>query len=159
MICVQSEATAPIVRAFQSGETDITPAAPGRTLATGLNVAQNVGHINVLRILRETGGHALAVSDQAIRRVIRSDWAERRFAWSPEGAATLAVLPELVDRSLIRPGDRVVVVNTASAENYLPSIRELIGRGFWAMLGSSMRSRLRNLAHSHRLIHPQPRGM
>ena len=58
MICVQSEATAPIVRAFQSGEADITPAAPGTTLATGLNVAQNVGHINVLRILRETGGHA-----------------------------------------------------------------------------------------------------
>ena len=129
MMCVQSEATAPIVRAFQSGESDITPAAPGTTLATGLNVAQNVGHINVLRILRETGGHALAVSDQAIRKVIRGEWAGRRFAWSPEGAATLAALPELVDRALIRPGDRVVLVNTASAEKYLPTIRALLGGG------------------------------
>ena len=58
MICVQSEATAPIVRALEAGETDITPLPPGQTIATGLNVAQNVGHINVLRILRETGGTA-----------------------------------------------------------------------------------------------------
>ena len=129
MVCVQSEATDPIVRAFQSGEADITPSAPGTTLATGLNVAQNVGHINVLRILRETGGHALSVSDQAIRQVIREEWTARRFAWSPEGAATLAALPELVDRALIRPGDRVVLVNTASAEKYLPSIRSLFGGG------------------------------
>ena len=56
MICVQSAATDPIVRAMAEGEADITPRPPGTTIATGLNVAQNVGHINVLRILRQTGG-------------------------------------------------------------------------------------------------------
>ncbi len=129
MICVQSDATTPIVRAFDAGADDITPQPPGQTLATGLNVAQNVGHINVLRIIRETGGCALAVSDDAIRRTIREEWKSRRFAWSPEGAATLAALPELADRHLIRPGDRVVLVNTASAEKYLPTIRDLFDGG------------------------------
>ncbi len=129
MICVQSDATTPIVRAFDSGADDITPQPPGQTLATGLNVAQNVGHINVLRIIRASGGCALAVSDDAIRRTIRDEWRNRRFAWSPEGAATLAALPELADRRLIRPGDRVVLVNTASAEKYLPTIRDLFDGG------------------------------
>jgi threonine synthase len=129
MVCVQSEATAPIVRAFQAGESDITPLAPGRTLATGLNVARNVGHINVLRIIRQTGGAALTVTDAAIRNVIRDEWRDRRFAWSPEGAATLAALPELLDRRLIEPGDRVVLVNTASAEKYLPVLRTLLDGG------------------------------
>jgi threonine synthase len=129
MICVQSEATAPIVRAFDEGATDITPLPPGQTIATGLNVARNVGHINVLRIIRETGGCALSVSDDAIRDVIRDEWRERRFAWSPEGAATLAVLPELADRGLIHKGDRVVLVNTASPEKYLPTIRDLFDGG------------------------------
>jgi threonine synthase len=125
MICVQSAATTPIVRAFDEGASDITPKPPGATIATGLNVAQNVGHINVLKIVRESGGCALAVTDDAIRAVIRDEWRARRFAWSPEGAATFAVLPELADRGLIREGDRVVLVNTASPEKYMPSIRSL----------------------------------
>lgn len=129
MICVQSTATTPLVRAFEAGDADITPLPPGSTIATGLNVARNVGHIHVLRILRETGGCALAVDDAAIREVIRTEWRDRRFAWSPEGAATLAALPELADRGLIRPDDRVVLVNTASAEKYLPTIRDALDGG------------------------------
>jgi threonine synthase len=129
MVCVQSIASTPIVRAFESQAEDIEPRPPGSTIATGLNVAQNVGHINVLRIIRATGGCALSVSEEAIAAVIRDEWRQRRFAWSPEGAATLAALPELADRGMIRPGNRVVLVNTASAEKYLPSIRTLLGGG------------------------------
>lgn len=129
MVCVQSAATTPIVRAFDEGAADITPLPAGSTIATGLNVARNVGHINVLRIIRETGGVALAVTDDAIRNVIRDEWRERRFAWSPEGAATLAALPELADRGIVHEGDRVVLVNTASPEKYLPTIRSLLGGG------------------------------
>jgi threonine synthase len=129
MVCVQSDATAPLVRAFEEGADDTTPVTAGRTLATGLNVAYNVGHVNVLRIIRATGGCASAVSDGAIRSVISEEWRRRRFAWSPEGAATLAALPELADRKLIRAGDRVVLVNTASPEKYLPTIRDLLDGG------------------------------
>jgi threonine synthase len=129
MVCVQSMASTPIVRALESQADDIEPIAPGHTIATGLNVARNVGHINVLRIIRETGGCAVAVSEESIRETIRVEWRERRFAWSPEGAATLAALPELADRGMVGPSDRVVLVNTASAEKYLPSIRLLLGGG------------------------------
>ncbi len=129
MICVQSTATDPLVGALAQNAQDITPRPPGTTVATGLNVAQNIGHINVLRIMRQTGGLALAVSDEAIRAVIRTEWLQRRFAWSPEGAATLAALPELADRGLVRAGDRVVLVNTASAEKYLPALRAELDGG------------------------------
>jgi threonine synthase len=129
MVCVQSGASTPIVRAFESGAADIQPRSPGRTIATGLNVAQNVGHLNVLRIIRATGGCAFSVTEDAIGAVIAEEWRRRRFAWSPEGAATLAALPELADRGMIRPHDRVVLVNTASAEKYLPSIRTLLDGG------------------------------
>ena len=129
MVCVQSTSCTPIVRAFDAGEADITPLPPSSTIATGLNVARNVGHAQVLRIIRATGGCAVAVSDEAIRAVIRDEWRERRFGWSPEGAATLAALPELADRAMIREGDRVVLVNTASPEKYLPTIRELFDGG------------------------------
>ena len=92
-------------------------------------MAQNIGHINVLRIIRETGGCALTITEEAIGETIRDEWRERRFAWSPEGAATLAAFPELAERGLIHAGDRVVLVNTASAEKYLPAIREHLDGG------------------------------
>ncbi len=129
MVCVQSSATTPLVRAFDEGADDITPLPPGQTVATGLNVAQNVGHAHVLRIIRSSGGCALAITDEAIRDTIRTEWRERRFAWSPEGAATLAALPELADRGIVRPGDRVSLVNTASPEKYLPTIRDCFDGG------------------------------
>jgi threonine synthase len=129
MVCVQSLASTPIVRAFESQAADIEPKPPGRTVATGLNVAQNIGHINVLRIVRDSGGCAIAVSEEAISETIRTEWRARRFAWSPEGAATLAALPELADRGIIRSNDRVVLVNTAAAEKYLPTIRPLLDGG------------------------------
>jgi len=123
MVCVQSEASTPIVRAWEAKETDITPLPAGSTVATGLNVARNPGHITVLKILKETGGVAIAVDEATIRGTIREEWSNRRFAFSPEGAAALAALPRLIEDRIIRRGDRVVVVNTASAEKYLPTIR------------------------------------
>ncbi len=129
MICVQSESTDPLARAFDAGDEDIDPRPPGATIATGLNVAQNVGHFNVLKIVRATGGAVLRISDDAIRSTLREEWRARRFAWSPEGGATLAVLPELADRRLVRAGERVVLVNTASPEKYLPTIRAELDGG------------------------------
>ena len=43
----------------------------------------------------------------------------------PEGAACLAALPQLLDRGLVKRGERVVAVNTGSAEKYLPNVRHL----------------------------------
>jgi threonine synthase len=130
MVCIQSDATTPIVRAFDEGASDISPKPPGKTIATGLNVAQNPGHANVLRIIASTGGCALAVTDEMIRQTIREEWTGRRFAWSPEGAATLAALPELIERGVVVEGDHVVLVNTASPEKYMPTIRHLFDGGF-----------------------------
>lgn len=129
MVCVQSQASTPIVRAWREKARDITPLPAGATVATGLNVARNPGHINVLRIIDECGGVALEIDEETIRRTIRDEWAQRRFAFSPEGAAALASVPMLLDDGVIRRGDRVVVVNTASAEKYLPTIREELAGG------------------------------
>src|SRR5271157_2637492 len=137
---------------------------------------------HVLRSLRQTGGLAMAASDEAIRTVIQAQWQERRFAWSPEGAATLAAIPELVDRGFIRSGNHVVLVNTASAEKYLPALRTSLDGGLWCQRRwfpglslckraaqfpddppggylSGSRIRVRNRAVCHRIIHPPPGGV
>ncbi len=127
MICVQSEVTTPLVRAFDEGAAD-THALPqtGPTLSTGLNVPAGVGHFRVLQIIRASGGAAVAVSEADTARELARIWRDRREWISPEGAACLAALPQLLDRGLLHRGERVVAVNTGSLEKYLPNLRHLL---------------------------------
>jgi len=125
MVCVQSAATKPLVCAFDSGATDTVAQPAGKTLACGLNVPAGVGHFRVLEIVRASGGAAVAVAEDEIAAAFARRWRESHDWTGPEGAACLAALPQLLDRGLITRGDRVVVVNTGSAEKYLPTLRPL----------------------------------
>lgn len=126
MVCVQSEATTPLVDAFASGAADTTAVEAGRTLCTGLNVPGGVGHFRVLEIIRASGGAALACSEDDTAAMLSRVWQRHRIWISPEGAACLAVLDRLDDLGLVRPGDHVVAVNTGSLEKYLPDLRHLL---------------------------------
>ncbi|MDQ3618069.1 MAG: threonine synthase [Pseudomonadota bacterium] len=126
MLCVQSEATAPLVRAFDSGAADTTAVEAGETLATGLNVPGGVGHFRVLEIIRASGGAAVAINEADIAAELTRVWQQTHWWISPEGAACLAALPQLLDRGLLKRGERVVAVNTGSLEKYLPSLRYLL---------------------------------
>lgn len=126
MLCVQSAATQPLVRAFEEGADDSTAVLAGDTLATGLNVPGGVGHFRVLQIIRASGGAAVAVEEAEIAAELTRTWRDTRDWISPEGAACLAALPQLLDRGLIKRGERVVAVNTGSSEKYLPALRHLL---------------------------------
>ena len=126
MLCVQSEVTSPLVRAFDAGDDDTTVVAAGNTISFGLNVPGGVGHFKVLQIIRESGGAAVAVSEADTAAELQRTWRDKRWWISPEGAACLAAIPQLLDRGMLRRGERVVAVNTGSVEKYLPALRHLL---------------------------------
>jgi threonine synthase len=128
MLCVQSESTPPLVRAFESGADDTTPVVAGRTVSAGLNVPGGVGHFRVLQIIRASGGAAVSASEADTGSELARVWRDTGWWISPEGAACLAALPQLLDRGLLRRGERVVAVNTGSLEKYLPALRHLVQR-------------------------------
>ena len=126
VICVQAEATQPLVVAFESGAMDTTAANAGDTLAYGMNVPGGVGHFKLLDIIRQSGGAAVAVAEADIHSTLSNIWKDKGWSVCPEGAACLAVLPQLVDRGLVKAGDDVVVFNTGSLEKYLPDLQHLL---------------------------------
>jgi threonine synthase len=126
IICVQAEATQPLVIAFDAGLEDTVAIEAGNTLAYGLNVPGGVGHFKVLDIIHQSGGMALAVSEQDIHATLSQVWQDKRWWICPEGAACLAAIPALLDHGQIRAGDEVVVFNTGSLEKYLPDLRHLL---------------------------------
>lgn len=126
MICVQADATAPIVEAWARGDADTQGVVAGKTLCFGLNVPGGVGHFKVLEAIRASGGCAVSVPEVAMARALAAVWREKRWWISPEGAACLAALEPLAEQGALRPGERVVVVNTGSLEKYLPELRPLL---------------------------------
>ena len=126
MICVQSENTPPLVRAFQSESTEVAPVDPGETLAYGMNVPGGVGHFKVLSIIRESGGAAIGLTEDDINNALSNVWKDKGWWVCPEGAACLAALPRLIGEGYIQAGHKVVAFNTGSLEKYLPDLRHLL---------------------------------
>ncbi|HTK56327.1 MAG TPA: threonine synthase, partial [Gemmatimonadales bacterium] len=66
MYSVQSTGCAPIIRAFEAGTPKAEPWADPWTVASGLRVPGPLGDRLILAALRESGGGAVAVADEAL---------------------------------------------------------------------------------------------
>jgi len=119
MVSVQAAGCAPIVRAFERGAERAEPWADARTSASGLRVPRAIGDFLILRALRESGGTAVAVTEEATFAAWREMAAATGVFAAPEGAATFAALKDLCGRGLVAPGERIVLFNTGSGLKYL----------------------------------------
>src|SRR2546423_5979830 len=70
MFSVQASGCAPIVRAFQRGETAAAEFQNAHTIASGLRVPKAIGDFLMLKILRDSGGGAVAVQDKQMLKAI-----------------------------------------------------------------------------------------
>jgi threonine synthase len=114
----QAEGCAPLVKAFAEGKEVSEYWEGATTIASGLRVPHALGDFLVLRAIRETGGTAVAVSDDAIRDAVSLFDREAGISSAPEGAATLAAAISLRERGELRPDETVVLINTGSALKY-----------------------------------------
>lgn len=117
LFSVQSTGCAPVVKAYEEGAERPEPWPDPETVAAGLRVPGPLGGRLILRALKETGGSAVAVSDEEL-----SEAALRMAAIGvdacPEGGATLAALEQLMERGEIQQGESVVLFNTGAGWLY-----------------------------------------
>jgi threonine synthase len=78
-----------------------------------------VGDFLMLRAIRESHGAAVAVTDAEMERWTGVVGRLTGVFCAPEGAATAAAIPELLQAGVIRPDDRVVLFNTGSGLKYV----------------------------------------
>ena len=119
MYSVQASGCAPIVRAFEAGAVHAAEFPNAHTRASGLRVPKAIGDFLILRILRESGGGAIAIDDDEMIRVTREVGAAEGLFIAPEGAACFAALRSLIDSRTIKLDEQVVVFNTGSGIKYL----------------------------------------
>ena len=116
-ISVQSTGCAPIVKAWEEGATEAKPWHDAHTVASGLRVPQAIGDFLILEALRKSNGAAIAVTDDAIRESMQLLPTTEGLLTSPEGAATVAALEQLVTNGMIQDSERVVLFNTGGYQS------------------------------------------
>lgn len=118
MVAVQAAGCAPVVKAIEEDADACAFWEGAHTLASGLRVPKSFADREILSVIRASGGTAVAVDDQAIlaaqRRLAQT---EGIFA-APEGAATLAGLSQLLQRGLVQPDERALLLCTGSGLKY-----------------------------------------
>jgi threonine synthase len=125
LVAVQSTGCAPIVRAFDAGAPTATFWENAHTIASGIRVPGALGDFLILRALRESGGFALAVSDEAIDAARSHVGTLDGLLLSPEGAATYAAYLTAARSGRIRATDEVILFNCATGLKYpMPQVTQ-----------------------------------
>src|SRR5262249_39771307 len=107
-----------VVRAVENGADRCEPWPEPWTIASGLRVPNPLGGPLMLRAIRETGGGAVAVTDDALAEQARIVSRREGVDLSPEGGATFAAAARLRALGQLRPDDRVVLFNTGAGWLY-----------------------------------------
>jgi threonine synthase len=120
MIAVQSDGCCPIVRAFDRNQRFAERHPNAHSAAFGIRVPQAIGDFMMLDVLRDSQGAALAVPEQELEPFQRLGCNSEGLSVGLETSACLAAVRPLLDQRWIRPDERIVIVNTASATKYWP---------------------------------------
>ena len=116
MVAVQSDKCAPIVDKFNkhtsTGNYEMS-------IANGLSVPKAFGEDMILRVLHESGGTAITVTDHQILAGAAEISGAAGMLVSPEGAAVWEALKILVDQGWIHREETVLLLNTGSGYKYL----------------------------------------
>jgi threonine synthase len=119
MITVQAAGCAPIVQAFEQRSESSEFWNAAQTVASGLRVPKALGDFLVLRSIRESGGTAIAISDEEMLDAgLLLARTEGVFP-APEGGACVAAVKRLIASGFLSPADRIVIFNTGSGLKYL----------------------------------------
>ncbi len=89
MVAVQAAGCAPMVRAYEEGVEHAPRWENAQTIASGIRVPQAIGDFLILRAVRESGGFAIAVSDEAISAALDEVGARGRLSDVPRGRRDL----------------------------------------------------------------------
>jgi threonine synthase len=128
MIAVQAEGCAPIVRAFEQGKDRSEFFENAETVASGLRVPKALGDFLVLRACRESGGTAIAVSDEEMLQAAVELATDEGIFVAPEGGACVAALKKLLASGFLKAGEQIVIYNTGSGLKYLEAYSPLFPR-------------------------------
>ena len=122
MVAIQSASCDGIVKAFNAGEAVSTFVDGGFTIANGLRVPKPYADKQILKVLYESKGSALSITDAEMHSAVKELARNEGMLIAPEGAALWEGFKQLKGTAWIKPGETVLLINTGSGYKYLENI-------------------------------------
>jgi len=122
MVAVQSQSCDGIVKAFNAGQMVSEFTDGGFTIANGLRVPKPYADKIILKVLRESKGNSIAVSDEEMNIAMKEIARNEGMLIAPEGAALWQAFKKLKSSQWIKPEEKVLLINTGSGYKYLENL-------------------------------------
>jgi threonine synthase len=122
MVAVQSESCNGIVKAFHREHSVSEFTDGGFTIANGLRVPKPYADKLILKVLRQSRGNAICVSDTDMEAALKEIARNEGMLIAPEGAALWHAFKQLKAGGWLRSGQTVLLLNTGSGYKYLENI-------------------------------------
>jgi threonine synthase len=107
-----------MVRAFEAGEEFAERWEDPATVATGIRVPKAVGDFLILRAVRDSGGAALAVSEEDIIAGVEDVARDDGMLLCPEGGAVVAGWRKALANGMVGRHETVLLFNCANGNKY-----------------------------------------
>lgn len=118
MVVVQAEQCAPVVKAFEAGADHAEMFPNAATVAAGLRVPAAIGDFLMLKVLKESNGTAVTVSDPDLLDGVREVSQQQGIYACPEAGAVWKAACQLLDSGWLKPEEKIVLFNTGSGLKY-----------------------------------------
>ena len=119
MISVQAAGCAPIPKALAEGKPVSEKWENAQTYASGLRVPKAFADFLILRDIRASGGDAIAVTDDEMRRAADEIGSAEGLFVCPEGAAVWAAAKKMEAEGRLEASSRIVLFNTGTGFKYV----------------------------------------
>ena len=95
---------------------------PQASLANGLAVPYPFAMDMILKVLEESGGETIGISENEIIHAVKEIAKEEGIIVAPEGAAAWQGVLKLIAQNKIHPAEKIMVLNTGSGYKYMNNI-------------------------------------
>ena len=122
MVAVQAENCCPLLETYEGRQADCKNYHGRPTLANGLAVPHPLGEAMMLRVLRESGGTVVSISEEDMLTGMRELGQQEGIFVAPEGAAVWMAARRLLAAGWLRPDEHVLLLNTGNGQKYLDNV-------------------------------------
>jgi len=122
MVTVQSMSCDGVTQAFHNQELSAQFVDHGFTIANGLRVPKPYADKLILKVLRESAGTAISISDEEMEAALKEIARKEGMLIAPEGAALWEAYKKLKVSGWIKPGEKILLLNTGNGYKYLENI-------------------------------------
>ncbi|MDO8567445.1 MAG: pyridoxal-phosphate dependent enzyme, partial [Dehalococcoidales bacterium] len=121
MHVAQAAGSSPIVNAYNAGSLHVHPVKPN-TIATSIAIGNPADGYYALRVARQTGGSACAVSDPELVAGIKLLAQTEGIFSEAAGGVVIAALKKMVEAGIIKRNERTVAFITGAG----PRTQEIV---------------------------------